>query len=94
MKAQLKITVKNCSNNADEEFLRRIKITRGKQNNDLLGEEKLAWLKKTLEQESDREAVIFMHHHPLPSGCLHMDTIRCLDFESLRDNSFSWRSNY
>jgi 3',5'-cyclic AMP phosphodiesterase CpdA len=48
-----------------------------------LGEEKLTWLRKTLEQESDREIVIFMHHHPLPSGCLHMDTIRCLDGEKL-----------
>ncbi len=48
-----------------------------------LGETKLAWLRKTLEDQRDRQTLLFMHHHPLVSGCRHMDLIRCLDGEKL-----------
>ena len=48
-----------------------------------LGQKKLAWLKETLEQQPHRQTLLFMHHHPLASGCLHMDNIRCLDGELL-----------
>jgi len=48
-----------------------------------LGEERLAWLRKTLAAQPDRQTLLFMHHHPLVSGCRHMDLIRCLDGEKL-----------
>ena len=44
-----------------------------------LGSNTLSWLEKTLRQKPTQQTAIFMHHHPLPTGCLHMDTIRCMD---------------
>lgn len=43
----------------------------------------LDWLETTLEQEPDKETSVFMHHHPLASGCLHMDNIRCKNGKTL-----------
>ncbi len=44
-----------------------------------IGSRKLSWLKDTLLAAPDRQTAIFMHHHPAPSGCLHMDSINCRD---------------
>lgn len=44
-----------------------------------IGIERLNWLETSLRQEPNRPTAIFTHHHPIPSGCLHMDTIRCRD---------------
>ncbi|CAM3800152.1 3',5'-cyclic-AMP phosphodiesterase [Xenorhabdus thuongxuanensis] len=33
----------------------------------------LEWMKKCLDEHSDREAIIMLHHHPIPSGCTWLD---------------------
>lgn len=48
-----------------------------------IGAEKLAWLEETILSAPHRETMVFMHHHPLKTGCVHMDNIRCLDGEQL-----------
>lgn len=48
-----------------------------------LGAETLSILEKTLQEDTHKETVIFMHHHPLLTGCLHMDLLRCMDGEEL-----------
>lgn len=46
-------------------------------------EETLDWLTTTLEAQPAQQTILFMHHHPLPMGCVHMDLIRCLNGEKL-----------
>jgi len=48
-----------------------------------LGRKKLVWLAEVLAQKPDKPTALFMHHHPLASGCLHMDTINLRDGEEL-----------
>lgn len=38
-----------------------------------LSEYQLEWLDKTLAREPHRHTLIFLHHHPLPSGCTWLD---------------------
>jgi 3',5'-cyclic AMP phosphodiesterase CpdA len=45
----------------------------------------LDWIRQRLVEDPNKETILFMHHHPLASGCLHMDTIRCLNGEKLID---------
>lgn len=44
-----------------------------------LGRKKLTWLAETLTQQPDKLTALFLHHHPMKCGCLHMDTIHCRD---------------
>jgi 3',5'-cyclic AMP phosphodiesterase CpdA len=37
----------------------------------------LNWLDDVLNKDRQRQTAIFLHHHPIPSGCCHMDTICC-----------------
>lgn len=46
----------------------------------LLSDFQLEWLEKTLAASSERDTIILLHHHPLPSGC------RWLDQHSLRNS--------
>jgi len=45
----------------------------------------LEWLDHILSQQPDVETAVFIHHHPLASGCRHMDTIRCTNGPQLID---------
>jgi 3',5'-cyclic-AMP phosphodiesterase len=44
-----------------------------------IGPKRLSWLEETLAKAPEKQTVVFMHHHPIPSGCRHMDAINCLD---------------
>lgn len=48
-----------------------------------IGSDRLAWLSQTLAEQPVRPTALFMHHHPIESGCMHMDTILCRDGEDL-----------
>lgn len=48
-----------------------------------LRKETLDWLATILEAQPMKQTIIFMHHHPHPTGCVHMDLIRCLNGERL-----------
>lgn len=48
-----------------------------------LGEQQLSWLDTTLRTMDQKPTAICMHHHPVASGCAHMDTVRCLDGDQL-----------
>lgn len=51
----------------------------------LISDNTLEWLTKTLAEKPDRQTLLFMHHHPLPSGCAHMDNICCRNGDALLD---------
>lgn len=51
----------------------------------LLGDTQLAWLDEQLTQDTNKETVICMHHHPVPCGNAHMDAILCADGHKLMD---------
>ncbi|PHM36705.1 3',5'-cyclic-AMP phosphodiesterase [Xenorhabdus innexi] len=38
-----------------------------------LTEYQLEWMKKCLDEHSDRQAIVMLHHHPVPSGCTWLD---------------------
>ena len=44
-----------------------------------IGSLRLEWLAETLNSEKEKQTIIFTHHHPVPSGCAHMDTLCCAD---------------
>lgn len=44
-----------------------------------IGQRRLEWLEATLSEKMEVQTVIFTHHHPIPSGCWHMDLICCQD---------------
>ncbi len=48
-----------------------------------IGEQRLTWLEERLKEQPDKATAIFTHHHPIPSGCHHMDLICCQDGEKL-----------
>lgn len=48
-----------------------------------IGPTQLAWLENELEKGGKKETAVCMHHHPLPSGNAHMDSIKCQDGEQL-----------
>lgn len=48
-----------------------------------IGHRRLEWLDATLAEKTDVQTIIFTHHHPIPSGCRHMDLICCRDGQEL-----------
>ncbi len=50
-----------------------------------IGERRLQWLAERLQELPDKPTAVFTHHHPVPSGCHHMDLICCQDGQELLD---------
>ncbi len=48
-----------------------------------LGPEQRAWLERTLAEQGDRPTVLFVHHHPVPTGHAWMDGMGLTDAEDL-----------
>lgn len=48
-----------------------------------LAEEELDWLDQTLDAHSQQQALIFLHHHPLPVGSPWMDRIALTNADEL-----------
>lgn len=48
-----------------------------------IGSKRLQWLQDSLTQRPETQTIIFTHHHPVPSGCHHMDLICCEDGQEL-----------
>ncbi|WP_340609038.1 3',5'-cyclic-AMP phosphodiesterase [Xenorhabdus bharatensis] len=38
-----------------------------------LTEYQLEWMSRCLDEHSDRQAIVMLHHHPVPSGCTWLD---------------------